>query len=95
MIKGENMSVTFEVTDEQEKKIEEWREKLKPKILDELRKELGNQFDVLTEKGELPYYGAIGGGLEYIFIPTGLGTITKVRECITKEEIDLTDYDNW
>lgn len=43
----------------------------------------------------LPYYGAIGGGLIFSFLPTGLGTIVLVKETITGEEIDLTDYDAW
>lgn len=89
------MSKTFEITDSQKEKIDEWYEKITLKILNELRKGLGDQFDNLTKNGKQPYYGAMGGGLEYIFIPTSLGTIIKVRECITKEEINLTDYGSW
>ncbi len=37
--------------------------------------------------------GAIGGGLSYTFIPTGLGVIVKVK--YFDEEIDLSDYDSW
>lgn len=39
--------------------------------------------------------GAIGGRLEYRFIETSLGTIAKVFDCITQEELDLTDYASW
>lgn len=37
--------------------------------------------------------GAIGGGLSYTFIPTGLGEIVKVK--YFDEELDLSDYENW
>ncbi len=42
-----------------------------------------------------PYYGAIGGGLTYMFTPTGLGTIKTVVEAHTGEKLDLTDYDGF
>jgi hypothetical protein len=38
---------------------------------------------------------AMGEQYEYSFIPTGLGTICKVKCLISNEEIDLTDYDSW
>lgn len=37
--------------------------------------------------------GAIGGELTYMFTPTGLGVIEKVR-CTCESEIDASDY-NW
>lgn len=39
--------------------------------------------------------GAIGGRIEYILIPTGLGLIIKVRDSVTKSEVDLTEYGDW
>ncbi len=36
-----------------------------------------------------------GGRYTYCFTPTGIGTIAILQDCITKKEIDLTDYDNW
>lgn len=45
-------------------------------------------------KCQKKYLGAIGGGLEYIFIPTSLGTIAKVK-CHCGEELDLTEYKDW
>lgn len=49
---------------------------------------------VAIEQGlDMPYYGAIGGSLSYIFIPTSLGVIIKVRHSVTKEELDVTEYD--
>jgi hypothetical protein len=42
-------------------------------------------------------YGAIGGAFIFVFIPTTIGTIVKVRfDCDgIKEELDLTDYSEW
>jgi hypothetical protein len=46
------------------------------------------------EQGEpMPYHGAIGGAYAYCFIPTGLGSVVKVKNTVTGDEIDLTDYD--
>ena len=42
-------------------------------------------------KGEI-YVGAIGGAYEFCFIPTGIGTMVKVK-CADGTELDLTDYD--
>lgn len=41
------------------------------------------------------YGGAIGGSLTYSFTPTSLGMIVKVRDALSKQEIDLTNYDEW
>jgi hypothetical protein len=40
-------------------------------------------------------YGAIGGGYAYCFTPTSLGTLIHVENTITKESINLTNFDNW
>ena len=39
------------------------------------------------------YYGAIGGELTYSFTPNNLGCVVIVEHGVTKEELDLTDYD--
>jgi hypothetical protein len=41
------------------------------------------------------YVGAIGGQFGYIFIPTSLGHIMKIKCYATEEELDLTDYSDW
>jgi hypothetical protein len=41
------------------------------------------------------YEGCSGGRYIYQFCPTSLGLVVKVIDDITKEEIDLTDYENW
>jgi hypothetical protein len=44
----------------------------------------------------LPYHGVDGaGGLTFSITETSLGTFVKVKEQITGESIDLTDYDSW
>jgi hypothetical protein len=39
-------------------------------------------------------FGAIGGGITYSFLPTGLGVIASVT-CACGAKCDLTDVDNW
>ena len=46
------------------------------------------------EKKDPKYYGAAGGGYSFIFCPTGLGDIVKVRRG-DGEELDLSDMDKW
>lgn len=41
------------------------------------------------------YTGAIGGQFSYQFIPTGIGVIFKVVDLVSRQELDLTDYDSW
>ncbi len=60
--------MTFNITEEQEKKIQKWKKKNKINSLD---------------------FGATGGGIEYVFIPTGLGMIIEIR-CRDKV-LDLTE----
>ena len=49
-------------------------------------------------------FGAAGGGYEFVFTPTGLGTVELVRRCDSKsiggakkkdKEINLTDFSHW
>jgi hypothetical protein len=44
---------------------------------------------------DVPYYGACGGALTYSFTPTSIGTVLTVTHGVTKEKLDLTDYDSW
>ena len=39
--------------------------------------------------------GAAGGIYTYSFTPTGLGMVISVTNGITKETINLTDYNEW
>ena len=42
-----------------------------------------------------PVGGAIGGRWTYQFTPTSLGTVVKVIDGISKEVLDLSDYEDW
>jgi hypothetical protein len=43
----------------------------------------------------VPYYGAIGGGLTFRFVPTGVGLGCSVTEAITGRTLNLSDYEDW
>lgn len=48
-----------------------------------------------SQGGDLPYYGTSGGGYTFSLTPTSLGLIYIVKNNITEEKIDLTDYTSW
>ncbi len=72
----------FEIDEKSKDKINQWYEKHVPNC----------KYYDKTYGGI--YTGAIGGGLSYIFTPTGLGT-TIVVKCACGEKINLTNYDEW
>jgi len=37
----------------------------------------------------------MGERLEYVFMPCSLGMHITVRDCLKKQEINLSDYENW
>ena len=39
--------------------------------------------------------GTIGGRYEYIFVPTSLSVVEKVRDTYNGEELDVTEYVKW
>jgi hypothetical protein len=39
--------------------------------------------------------GAVGGRFQYKFTPTNLGTVLLVKDMVTNQEIDVTDYESW
>ena len=47
------------------------------------------------EKHKRSCAGAIGGIYTYSFTVTGLGVVTVVTNNLTKETLDISDYDNW
>jgi hypothetical protein len=70
----------FELDENQQLKINAWQVELDSALLNE---------------GKTTETGAIGGRFTYSFTPTSLGTIVKVHDELTKQELDLTDYDCW
>lgn len=65
-----------------------------PKRSFHLTKEENEKY--LNWKNTLPpkHFGAIGGGYSFIFTPTSMGDIIKVKRD-DGYEIDLTDYDSF
>lgn len=86
----------FELTSKQQEKINEWLKKIDQEVIEEQKNTMTfDEWYDLTCGGKYAYYGAISGGIKYIFIPTSIGTITKVLHTYTNKEIDVTDYDTW
>lgn len=81
------MSKVFTVSKEEEKKIRAWMKEQDKKVAE-------RQNNIGVFKG-CANYGAIGGGYTYCFTPTGIGMIVKVVNGVTKEELDVTDYDSF
>lgn len=88
--------MNFSVSEKQQERLNTWL-KEQEKIL--LKKQKATMLEEdylhLTNNGEYPYYGAIGGGIEYIFVPTSIGTALRVKFMSSGQEINLTDYENW
>eukprot|EP00041_Stephanoeca_diplocostata_P019789 m.430566 g.430566 ORF g.430566 m.430566 type:complete len:80 (+) comp21397_c1_seq2:280-519(+) len=74
----------FFLTPEQEAKLQPWIEEQDKKCAEQQ----GNP-------GGRPNYGAIGGAYTYSFSPTSLGVVVTVKNSVTNESIDLSDYDDW
>lgn len=60
-----------------------------------LDKEETDKLNQWLEKLPSSPEGAIGGRITYSFTPTNLGVVIKVRDEVTKQEIDLTNYEAW
>ncbi len=86
----------FKLDHKDHEKISTWYKGIQKKALEE-QKEMftSEEYDFYTQNGECPYPGTIGGEFTYSFTPTSLGLIKKVKEEITGEELDLTEYDEW
>ncbi len=56
-----------------------------------------NQQDLISKWLENPgdYCGAIGGRLTFSFTPTSIGVITIVTDNLTKETLNITNYEEW
>jgi len=64
------------------------KNKLSPRIIRLIRESI--------ERGEpAPYYGASGGAYEYSFVPTSIGTVIKVKNVVSGDIIDLSEYEDW
>lgn len=79
------MKIEYEFSPDQVAKLKVWQAEQDQIWID--------QTQMVHPDGEANY-GAIGGSLEYIFQPTGIGMIVTVKHA-TGNELDLTDYDMW
>lgn len=86
--------VVFSLTEEQVACLNIWHKDVHQRAISiQSNSNLGKRF---IEMGlSLPHYGAIGGALVFSFSATSLGVVCKVKEAITGEEIDLTEYESW
>jgi hypothetical protein len=89
--------MVFEVNQKQWDKLQKWLVEINKEAMEIQKKKYPRgefPFSYCWERGE-PYYGAIGGGLTYRFLPTSIGDCLHVKESITGKEIDLTDEGNF
>jgi len=76
--------ITFEMEPSQLDKFLKWRDEQDAKV-------------ILKQKHNKRYadYGACGGGYTFLFSPTNIGTAVSVTNDLTRETVNLTDYDSW
>ena len=89
--------MNFEVTKDQEEKIDKWlKEKIYPKAIKKQKKQLKKRKQLPTHVHISSWeMGYPASSVQYIFTPTGIGTCLVVKESVTGEELDVTDYDTW
>lgn len=88
----------FEVDESQMDKLEAWITEQDLKAV-EIQKQTPRHhkdtcYTMMWENG-VPYTGAIGGAISYTFTPTSIGVVATVTHAITKEELNVTDFDSW
>lgn len=90
----------FELSKVQQEKLRDWS-KIQDEIALCIQKIEIKENDVWYEQYKqywdegYPYAGAVGGVLTYSFTMTSLGESVVVKNNLTNQEIDLTDYENW
>jgi hypothetical protein len=72
----------FELIQEQWSKFHSWKQEQDKKVQE-------------IQGSDSPCYGAIGGAYTFSFTPTSLGVALVVKNNRTKDELDITDYENW
>ncbi len=87
----------FSLTEKELQKLEEWKKEVYAKGIALQKEQYPEPEDHMVwcwEEG-FPYTGAIGGQFTYCFTPTSIGVTATVKDYITGEKIDLTDYSEW
>lgn len=91
----------FDLSDAQKIKLNQWSEKIFIDGVNLQKKQWKDQHKAVEAHVQdcwdmgYPYTGAAGGQFTFMFTPTSIGVICKVRDAVTGEEVDLTDYDHW
>lgn len=87
----------FTLTEQQKIKLSEWMREQRKKAIESQRKTITNPSTIIQQSWAdgYPYTGAIEGAVTYMFTPTSIGTVIKVKYGLTEETIDLSDYENW
>ena len=70
--------MSFTLTNSQKEQIKLWSEIQDKKVA----------FKQLKDK---PNYGSCGGAYSYIFVPTTIGLIVKVKNTLTGETLDISE----
>ena len=86
----------FEITKEQQEKINKWlKEEVEPELLINQKEQYKNSPFIMSllERGEV-YTGPIGGSLTYSFSNTSVGQIIYVKH-FSGQELNLTNYSDW
>lgn len=107
----DNYKISFEISGEQYNNLKKWEKSVDDRLFryqletgklwpgsngDLYKRELERLKLIAKEEGTAkPYYGTTGGAYLYKFCPTSVGLITKVENVVTKEEIDLSNYEHW
>ncbi len=66
-----------------------------PRYVFQLSKKQARMFDEWAAQHRQQHTGAIGGRYEFSFFSTSVGRIIKVTDCLTKEVLDLSCYEDW
>lgn len=90
-------TMTFIIEENESLKFKEWA-KEQDKIAVELQQERvkePHEFCRSCWAQGYPYEGASGGRYTYSATSTSMGTVLEVKDNITQNKIDLTDYESW
>lgn len=87
--------IEFEFDKKQVDQLTEWCKAQDKIVLERQRQTMSpDEFDDLTDAGSYAYYGAIGGSITYMLTPTSIGMFVHVKNTITHDVLDLTDYES-
>lgn len=109
LTESEPTKLIFEIDEEQYQKYLQWRQKIEEQIVrKELEtgyrlidgeklspKEIQKMKESLMWGNAKVYYGVIEDGYIFSFQPNQLGVVVTVRNTLTGDELNLTNFDNW